>query len=129
VAADEDMGTWPVVTEIGQEPNQNHGIFRPSGACARAQTRRDERVGGAFKNEERQIAVVLIVMIIEGKLLLTMGRIIGVIQVEHNGGWRRWVTRDEVVHEGARESIEVFAVDTMFQTGERRCTSQILLGL
>jgi len=85
VAADEDMGAWPVVREIGQEPDQEHGIFRPGGAGARAEARCDERVGGPFKNEEWQILLVLIVMIVEGKLLLAIGGIIGVVQIQHNG--------------------------------------------
>jgi hypothetical protein len=59
-----------------------------------------------FENEERQIAMVLIVMIIERKLLLAMRRVIGVIEVKHNGGGRLWVAGDEVVHEGLREPIE-----------------------
>ena len=52
-------------------------------------------------------------MIIEGKLLLAMGGIIRVIQIEHDSGWRLRVTRDEVVHKGPREPIQVFAVYTV----------------
>ena len=110
VAADQDVGVGPVVTQIGQQPDQDHGIFGPGGAGARAQVGRDQRMGGPFENEERQRAMVLIVMIIEGKLLLAMGGIIGVIQIEHDSGGRLRVTGDEVVHEGPREPIEVFAV-------------------
>jgi hypothetical protein len=36
--------------------------------------------------------MVLIVMIIEGELLLTIRRIIGVIDIQHNGGGRLRVT-------------------------------------
>ena len=85
IATDQDVGVGPVAAQIGQEPDQDHGIFGPGGAGARAQVGRDERVRGAFENEQRQIAIVLIVMIIEGELLLPMRGIIGVIEIEDNG--------------------------------------------
>ena len=49
-----------------------------------------------FENEERQIVMVLIVIIIERKLLLA----IGVIEVEHNGVWGLCVTGNKVVYKG-----------------------------
>jgi hypothetical protein len=38
-------------------------------------------------------------MVIEREFLLAMGRVIGVIEVEHNGGGGLGVARDEVVDE------------------------------
>ena len=58
--------------------------------------------------------MVLIVMIIEGEFLLPMRRVIGVIEVEHNGGWGLRVAGDEVVHQGLRQAIEVLAVHAVF---------------
>jgi hypothetical protein len=86
-------------------------------------------VGGPFKNEEWEIAVVLIVMVIEGKLLLPIGGIIGVVQIEYNGGGGLRGTGDEVVHEGLGEPIEVFAVDTVLQPRQGGSTGQIVLRL
>jgi hypothetical protein len=54
-------------------------------------------------------------MIIERQFLLAIGRIIGVIEVEHHGSRRLGVTGDESVHEGRREPIEVFPVSLVFQ--------------
>jgi len=42
--------------------------------------------------------MVLIVMIIAGELLLAIRRIIGVIDIQHNGGWRLRVTGTKVIH-------------------------------
>ena len=53
-----------------------------------------------FENEERQIVMVLIVIIIERKLLLAIGWVIGVIEVEHNGVWGLCVTGNKVVYKG-----------------------------
>jgi hypothetical protein len=70
--------------------------------------------------------MVLIVMVIEGKLLLALGGVIGVIKVEHNGRRRLCVTGNESVHEGSREPIEVFPIYLMFQTRQGRGTRSIL---
>ena len=86
-------------------------------------------MGGAFENEERQIAMVLIVIIIECKLLLAMRRGIGVIEVKHNGGGRLWVAGDAVVDQHAREPAEILAVDAVFKPGKGRGTRQVLRGL
>jgi hypothetical protein len=65
-------------------------------------------------------------MIIEGKLLLPMRGIIGVVYIEDNGWGRLRVTRNKVVNQGPRETIEVFAVYLVFQTGEGGCTGSVL---
>ena len=59
-------------------------------------------------------------MIIEGELLLPMRGIIGVVYIEDNGWGRLRVTRHKVVDQGSRETIEVFTVYLVFQTGEGR---------
>jgi hypothetical protein len=74
---------------------------------------------GAFENEEWEIAVVLIVMIIEGKLLLTIRRIIGVVHIKDNGGGGLGIAGDEMVDQGTRKTIDVLAVHLVLQTGER----------
>ena len=66
--------------------------------------------------------MVLIVMIIERKLLLAIRRIVRVVYIQDNGGGGLGVAGDEVVHQGTCEPIEVFAVDVMLQTRERRGT-------
>ena len=78
------MGHGPWSPPIGQKPDEDSGIFGPRGAGAWAEVGGHQRVGGAFENEERQITMVLIVMIIAGQLLLAMGGIIGMIKIEHD---------------------------------------------
>src|SRR4029453_5601014 len=66
---------------------------------------------------------------IEGKFLLAMDRIIGVIEVQHNGGGRLGIAGDEVVDQRVGESVKILAVDTMFKTGKGRGTCQVLRGI
>jgi hypothetical protein len=64
--------------------------------------------------------MVLIGMIRERTLLLAIGGVIGVSEVEHNGSRGRCVTGDERVHEGLRQPLEVFPVSWVFQTRKGR---------
>jgi hypothetical protein len=122
IATDEDVRVRPVAVQIRQEPGQDHRIFCPAGTGARAQGGRDQGVRGLCENKEREIAMVLIVMIIKGKLLLPIRGIIGVVYIEDNGGRRLGVAGDKVVHQGARMTIQVFAVHVVLKPGEGRGT-------
>ena len=126
IATDQDVGVGPVAPQIRQQPHHDHGIFGASRARARTQGGRDQSMRCPFENEERQRAMVLRVMIRERKLLLAIGRVIGVSEVEHNRGWGLCVTGNKVVHEGPREPIEVLPVDVVLQTREGRGTGSIV---
>ena len=128
VPTDQDMGPWPVATQESEEPNQDHRILRTGGPCARAQAGRHQRTGESFKAQERQIAIVLIIMVIERHLLLAMGRIVCMIEVEHDGRRRLRVAGDEVGPQRLGEPIEVLTIHTVFKPREGRCTRQVLLG-
>ena len=110
VAADQDMGLGPVATQQGQEPDQDHRILRTVGPCARAKTGGHQRAGEPFKDQERQIAIVLIIMIIERELLLAVGRIVCMIEVEHDGRRRLRVAGDEVGSQRPGKPIEVLTI-------------------
>ena len=66
------------------------------------------------------------VMIIERELLLAIRRIIRVVQIQDNGGGGLSVAGDEVVHQGACESIEVFVVDVVLETREGRGAGSVV---
>ena len=129
VPTDEDMGPWPVPPQRGEEPDQDHGVFGAGGALARAEAGGHQGMGGAFENEQGQIAIAPIVVVIEGEFLLAMGRVIGVIEVKHNGGGRLGVAGDEVVDQRVGEPVEVLAVDAVFQPRKGGGTRQVLGGL
>jgi hypothetical protein len=68
-------------------------------------------------------------MVIKGKVLRPMRGLIGVIEIEHHGRRGLLVTGHKVIHQGGRETIEVFAVYLVFQTGEGGRAGQGLLGV
>jgi len=115
VPADEEVGAWPMGPQRGQQPDEDHGVVGSCGAGARAEGGCHQRVGGACENEQRQIPMVLLVMMIEGKLLLARSGIIGMSKIEPAS--RRWlgVAGTKVIPEGRRETREVLAVDLGFK--------------
>ena len=123
IATNQEMGVWGQGRR--REDNsrtRDHGIFGASRARARTQGGRDQSMGCPLENAERQIVMVLIVMIIARQLLLAIGRVIGVSEVEHNSGWGLCVTGHKVVHEGPHEPREVLPVDVVLQTRDGRGT-------
>ena len=66
-------------------------------------------------------------MVVEGEFLLPVGRIVGVIEVKHDGRRRLRVAGNEVGHQGLGQPIEVLAVHTVFKPREGRRTRQSLL--
>ena len=129
IATDEDMGQGPLAPESGQEAVQDHRILRRRRPLPRAQEGGHQSVRGAFKNQQWQIAITLVVMVIEGELLLAMGRVFCMIEVQDNRSGRLRIAGDEVVDERLRETVEVRAGHLMFEPGEGRRTRQVLGGI
>jgi len=128
VAADPDRGLGPVATQNGQEPDQDHRLLRTGGPCARAKAGGHPRAGEPCKDQERQIAIVLVIMIIERELLLSVGRIVCMIEVEHDGRRRLRVAGDAVGAQRPGEPIEVLTIHTVCKPREGWRTRQVLLG-
>jgi hypothetical protein len=97
VAAAQDMGLGPGAPHRGQEPDEDQRMLGARGTLAWPEAGGHHGVWGAFEKEERQIAMVLIVMSIACTRLLAMRRVIGVIEVKHNGGGRLGGAGDAVV--------------------------------
>ena len=66
IAPHQDVRVWPVASQIRQQPDQDHGIFGPGRGGARTQRGGDQGRRNPFKNAEWQIAMVLLVMMIDG---------------------------------------------------------------
>jgi hypothetical protein len=64
VPTDQEMGPWPVATQASEEPHQAHRVLRTGGPCARAEAGRHPRAGEPFADQQRSIAIVLIIMVI-----------------------------------------------------------------
>jgi hypothetical protein len=69
------------------------------------------------------------VMVRESQCLLPMGRVLRVIEVKDNGGRGFRVACNEMIDERLREPVEVGAGHTVFESGECRCTRQVLRGI
>ena len=65
-------------------------------------------------------------MVVEGQFLLSVGRVIGVSEVEHDGRRGLWVAGNEVGHQRLGEPREVLAVHAVFKAREGGRTRQVL---
>lgn len=126
IAADQDMGRGPMAPEIGEEADQDHRIFRARRPLPRSKEGGQQGVRGPFKNQQRQIAITLVVMVIEGKFLLAMGRVFRMIEVQDNRGRGLGIAGNEVVDERLGKPVEVRAGHLMFEPGKGRSTRQVL---
>jgi hypothetical protein len=68
-------------------------------------------------------------MVREGQFLLTMGRVLRVIEVEDNGGGGLGGARNAMIDERLCEPGEVGAGHTVFEPREGRGTRQVLRGI
>ena len=127
VPTDPDRGLWPVATQEGEEPDQDHRVLRASGPRARAEAGRHQRAGEPCTDQPRQRALVLLIRVVEGALLLSVGRLVRVIKVEHDG--RRWlrVAGDAVGHPRRGQPIEGLTGHAVCKPREGRRTRQGLL--
>jgi len=105
LAPHQDVRMRPVASQRRHQPDHDHGMFGPGRAGARTQRGGDQGLRGPFTHAERQRAMVLRVRMREGKLLLPIRRIIGVVHIEDHGGGRLGIAGDAVVHQGARKTL------------------------
>jgi hypothetical protein len=126
IASDQERGGGPVTPEVGQEPHQDQRVFRAGGTLSGAEAGSHESMGGAFKHEQGQRAITLIVMVREGAFLRTMGGSRGVIEVEAKRRWRLGGAGNAVVNKRLRKAGEIGARDAVFEPGEGRSTRQVL---
>jgi hypothetical protein len=129
VATDQDMRQGPLAAEIGQEAHQDHRILRPRRTLAGAEEGGYQGVQGPFKNQQRQIAITLVVMVVEGEFLLAMGRVCRMSEVQDNRGGGLRIAGNEVVDEGLGEPVEGRAGPLLFEPGEGRRARQIVGGI
>jgi hypothetical protein len=125
-AADQNVGGGPVAPPIRQQPDQDPGMFGPWRAGAGTEGGHDPGLRRPGKNAQRQIAMILIVMMRKRELLLAIRRILGVVQIKDNSGRRCGVAGDEMIHKGLSEPREILTVDVGLQARERRGTGPIV---
>ena len=70
---------------------------------------------------------MLVIMVVEGELLLSVGRLVRVIEVEHDGRRRLRVAGDAVGSQRLGQPLEVLPVHAVCTPREGRRTRQLLL--
>jgi hypothetical protein len=106
-AADQNVGGGPVAPPIRQQPDQDPGMFGPWRAGAGTEGGHDPGLRRPGKNAQRQIAMILIVMMRKRELLLAIRRILGVVQM-HKAPYGRTLQPSPLTQGPARGAHEAY---------------------
>jgi hypothetical protein len=101
-------------------------LYEPAPARHAGQTGRPRKKGKRLAT--RQIAMALVVMVIEGQFLLAMRRGLRVSEVEDNRRRGLGIAGHKVVHERLGEAVEIGAGHAVVESGAGRCTRHVLGG-
>jgi len=100
------------------------GALPSRGSLARAQHGGDEFARQPLEEKQRQVAMAVVVMVVEGQFLLAVGAVFGVVHVQHDDARGLRVTGDEALDEGPGQTVDVFAAEAVLQAREGRPRGQ-----
>lgn len=106
-----------------------HGIFVAKRSFAGPQYCRDQSAGLTIKDHQRQIAGRTVVVVIERRRLLTVGRVLGMIQVENQALWWAGKACNELLDKGLADTVNVLAAGRMLEARYRRPRRQRRVGI
>jgi len=116
----QDVRVRPDAAQPAQYATDDRRVLAPGGALAGPQHGGDELTREPLEQEQRQVAVAAVVVVVEGKLLLAVGAILGVIHVQQDHRRRFGITGDEGVDEGLRQAVDVPACQAVLQPRKGR---------
>jgi len=107
----------------------DHGVLGPGWPFAGAQHGSHQRTGLTIKNHQRQIARTAVMVVVKRQWLLAVGRVFGMVQVEHEMAWWAGKAGDELLDQGLADPINVLAADRVFKARHRRRRRQRSAGI
>ena len=82
-----------------------------------------------LEHQQRQVAVMSIVVVVEGQRLLAVGGIVRVVEVQGDGGRRFGIAGDELLHQSASQTVNIAAAQRSLQTGVGAAGGQGIVGI
>jgi hypothetical protein len=128
VPTDQARGPGPGTTPEGEAPPHEPRVRRAGGPRARAEAGRHQRAGESCAEHQRHRAIMLRIMVVACERLRSVGRLVGVIKLEHDGRRRR---RGAGAAGGASrlgQPREVLTVHALVKPRAGRRTRQVLRG-
>lgn len=116
----------PGLAEQVQHALDDDRILFTGGTLARTQDGGDQLPGESFEEEQRQVAMIAVVVVVERQFLLPVCRILRVIHIQHDHGRRLGVAGDEGVDEAFGQAVNVFARYAVLEPGERGAGGQVI---
>ena len=114
VAARDDQGVGPRLPQALDQPSQHREHLRTAEALGR-EDRGDQASREALIHVKGEETLATIIAIIPDLLLLAMGGVLGVIEVEHDELGGTVVGGDKLLQKHECQAVELGAGDTVFK--------------
>ena len=129
VAAQHDMGMRPMMPQQAQHALHDHGVLGPGRSLARAQHGSHQRAGAGLEHQQGQVAIVAVMVVVKRQRLLAISGVVGVVEIEGDGGRGARVTGDELLDQRAGHAVNIAAAQRSFQAGVGRAAGQQIAGI
>jgi len=127
IAPQQDAHVGPGLANLSDDPLEDRHDLLSRGPSPRPQDGGDQLPAPSLVDMDRQITELVVVGVEEGQLLMPVGRVFSIVDVEEDSGRRRPVGVDERVDQGFSDPVEIGPGDGVLQPGERRLAGQGLV--
>jgi len=122
-----DAHLRPGLPDLFDHPFEDGDDLFARRPLSRPQHSGDQLAASPFIDVDGHIAVVAVIGIEKSQLLVAVGQIIGVIDIQDDALWRFAVRSDKHIHKHFCDPIEVGPGETIFKPADGRLTGQLLL--
>lgn len=124
VAPDDDFGVLPALAQAGDQPDEQPGNVDGLVAAPRTQHGQYELAAQPLENEQRHVAILVVVIVEQGELLTAVGVRVGVVAVEDDGLRGLLVGGDEMLNEHFADVPQLFRRQGVLHTAHGRLGCQ-----
>ena len=128
IAPHHDDDLRPGFPDTGDDALEDGADFCAGGSPARTEDSGDEIAALSFEDEHGLEAEFVIIAVEERHLLVAMGGVVGIIEVQDDMVGRSFVRGDKEVNQSISQAAQVFGGDSILQAGKRGLTGQVLFG-
>ena len=124
IAPQQDAHFRPSLANLSDDPLEDRDDLLAGRPLSRPQDRGDELSAPALVDVDREITVLVVKGVEQGHLLMSVGRVFGVVDVEQDRDRRSPVRVEEHIDQDFGKAVEIGPGDGVFQARERRLAGQ-----
>ena len=120
IAAHQNVGIWKVPPNLGKNTAHDHGIFDAGRAFSRTRNSGHQSPRLPVEYHQWQVAGTAVMEAVKRQRLLSVRRVLRMIQIENEAArWGR-ETADELFHQRLAKAIDILAADGVLEARYRR---------